>query len=218
MSCVFLPGKPNKIIVLNVAGPVLWDVIAQNPAAKDFLINFGKELKLKKEYSKEEIVKDIESNFPKISWNLLSANTEIIDILENEAMKLCSRINFDTFSANPAAVPFLRKNKKLISWKYLSLNPEAIDILKENPSKICYHSLCLNPKGFELLKNDINWKLMSGNPEGGNFIISNCKDPENELDWELISKNPSCLELLEMYPWKIVWESFYLNPNLTFSW
>ena len=88
----------------------------------------------------------------------LSGNPSAIHLLEKNfdiyKDEKIGKINWDKFSTNPAAIPFLEKYLYKINWNLLSLNPEAIPLLKQYPEKINWHCLSqnTNPIAIEMLE------------------------------------------------------------------
>ena len=162
---------------------VSWDALSENPNAIDLLREkIAEENNLpKKEYDKLEEIE-------KINWYKLSANQNVIELLEAELKVNPTKINWFQLSKNSKAIKLLEKelqeNPKNIDWVQLSKNSEAIHILDKNKDKIVWSALSENPNAGELLKDRVKYeeKLKKKVDEIPQL---------NKLNWSALSKNPS---------------------------
>ena len=61
-------------------------------------------------------------------------------------------LDWNVLSANPNAIDLLEENKHKIDWYELSANPNGIKLLNQHRDKINVPQLCSNPNGTYLLK------------------------------------------------------------------
>lgn len=118
---------------------------------------------------------------------------------------------------------FLEKNIKYIKWLPLSANPSAIHILKKYINMIDKSMININPKGFEILKENpdlINYELLCSNNsyEAMEMIDKIIKDPYNYnnkyISYELLSANPYAIKILINNSQKIDWFMAIENENI----
>lgn len=114
---------------------------------------------------------------------------------------LTNDVVLDVFSANPSAVPVLKKHLDKVVWRAMCANkcPEAVDLLAQHPGKIVWSVLSANPCAVKLFKGN-----------------------EHLLDWCQVNTNENALYLLGVYEWLGSWYSkskhfdlvwFSLNPH-----
>jgi hypothetical protein len=76
----------------------------------------------------------------KYYWkNLKNKRKVLLDWIDNEWL------SWDILSANPNAIDLLENNQDKINWYMLCINPNAIDLLDDNKNKIYWESLSSNP-------------------------------------------------------------------------
>ncbi len=213
-----LCGNPNAIGLLErsceksksgcmytgtATGDILWDALSSNPNAVHLL----------KQYPE------------RVDLQFLSLNFNAIDMLEKAVASLTRPINryewdyWKYLSANPNAVPLLKKYPDLIHWDILSMNPNAMDMLEENINKISWSYLNDNPHPRAL-------ELLQENPERIEYYYGICcnvngmkivrqvfeKYPDAHFCGRM-SSNPSAVPILEKYPYLIDWDFLSQNPN-----
>jgi hypothetical protein len=217
-----LCGNPKAIEILNIEykkdpNNLDWNALCGNPKAIGIL-NI--------EYKK---------NPNNIDWNALCGNPKAIEILNIEYDKNSKNLNWHILCGNPKAFRILnieyKKNSDNLDWDVLCGNPGAINILINEEiysKKINWSSLSGNtdPNAIELLKNksvsghvdpmwkslNINWDILSGNPNAIELIIKRLKiekineyntlwrpegpeGSERYINWKLLSANPSLFKI-----------------------
>jgi hypothetical protein len=121
----YFDNKPHHIEILNEARTLIeegkvdkityymWDILTQMPSAIDICERYFEE----KIYRKDTIFR-----------------------LDNTFFKEIGTVNlFRYFSRNPAALPFLTRNR-YFHWEGLMQNPGAIDLIKRNQSIAFKHT------------------------------------------------------------------------------
>ena len=79
----------------------------------------------------------------KYYWQLLDKRKVLLDWIDIEWL------SWDILSANPNAINLLENNLDKIDWNYLSVNPNAMDLFENNQDKINWSWLSKNPSIFE---------------------------------------------------------------------
>ena len=142
---------------------IFWDKLSSNPN-KEAIKLLKKKIKEEKNLTEHEL--NALSIHQKIDWFNLSSNYGAIKLLNANQDK----IRWDTLSANPKAIPLIKKriikeeksgydNEKIknnIDWNELSANPKAIKILENNKEKIEWIDFSTNPSIFALDRGNNN--------------------------------------------------------------
>ena len=82
-------------------------------------------------------------------------------------MKLCEWVPFDkldweSLSQNPSAVPILEKNLDKVDWFNLANNPNAIHLLENNLGNLSWCGLSKNPNIFTYDYNAMKDRMFRG--------------------------------------------------------
>ena len=131
-----------------------------------------------------------------------SIKNKIIDMKSLNASKRRGSLN--TLPDNVYSV-IVKQYKKLFRIKYVLKDW----VLKE---ELNWNMLSGNPNAIELLKANpkrIYWKLLSRNPNAIELLTAN----QDNIDWDELSANPNAIELLTANQDKIYWSALSLNPN-----
>ena len=95
----------------------------------------------------------------KINWDSLSENPNALPLLE----KNLDKINWYLLSNNPGAIPLLEKNLDRINWHMIALNHsrDTIRLFEQNQEKVKYASVYLSqhPSIFEVDKEAVYKKI-----------------------------------------------------------
>jgi hypothetical protein len=177
-------------------------------------INFLRKNKDKIDYSEvcknpciKYIIDLLEENLDKLNWDELSKNTFAYPLLK----KYPHNINWRLLCQNTSkeVIEMIEKYYiKFIHWLPLSANPSAIHLLKKYPNMIDKTSVNINPKAFEILKDNkelIDYKILCSNQskEAMKMIEDNIN--HSDVSFELLSSNPYAIPILLKYPQKIDW-------------
>jgi hypothetical protein len=142
---------------------IFWDKLSSNPN-KEAIKLLKKKIKEEKNLTEHEL--NALSIHQKIDWFNLSSNYGAIKLLNANQDK----IRWDTLSANPKAIPLIKKriikeeksgydNEKIknnIDWNELSANPKAIKILENNKEKIEWKDFSTNSSIFAIDRGNNN--------------------------------------------------------------
>lgn len=127
---------------------------------------------------------------------------------------------FKWLCSQEKAIPFISKHLEHANWDTLSANPAAIDLLLQHPDKINYQQLCKNthPEAIALLRSNpssICWNLVCANP--AEEAVALLLEPENAIRlspyWLSHNTNPRALRLLWHRTSEINWEGLSRNPS-----
>lgn len=162
-------------------------------------------------------------------------------LLDNYLPKIPKKyLSSKDLSRNPYAVPFLRKNPRLINWVHIFANPEALDLIEANLPRICFSPLSenTNPRAIEILRQHherIDWQMLSMN--SGDEAVKILLENPNKINWLGLSQNknpflmpfleanidktncfyfsanPIGLDILMRHPEYIYWPSFCANAS-----
>lgn len=143
--------------------------------------------------------------------------------------KLCNWVDENKLSANqlngnPFSIDYLKKNKKLIRWKYLSTNENAIELLQENPENIDWELIYTNKNAIILLKKHIldnnivlktsQWNNLCTNPSCMEiFNIPLVKKLGFGKNYFILCRNPDVVPLFHEDYSKIEWDYLSANPK-----
>jgi hypothetical protein len=139
-------------------------------------------------------------------------------LLDNYLQKIPKKdlYNKKELSRNPYAVPFLRKNPRLINWVHICANPEALDLIEANQYRIFFSPLSenTNPRAIEILRqhpDKIDWVMLSMN--SCNEAIDLLLENQDKINWLGLSqnRNPLILPFLEANIDKV--HHFYFSAN-----
>ena len=144
-----------------------WYYICKNPSCMDLILENPK----KYDYhwgalsSNRNAVPFLLQHMDHIVWEELCQNhsQEAIDLL----LQYPEHIDWLTFSSNPCATEYLRKNPDKINYWGLSWNYNAIDLIEQNLHKSCWMGISQNKNAIHLLKqhqDKIDWLHLSLNP------------------------------------------------------
>lgn len=99
---------------------------------------------------------------------------------------LLDDVVLEEFSANPSAVPVLKKHLDKVCWPAMCANqcPEAVDLLAQHLDKI-------------------DWSVLSAN----SCAVRLFKGNDHLLDWRKVNTNECALDLLGIYEWHGIWNS-----------
>ena len=153
---------------------VNWDLILYNTSAIDFIVANHTRIRGRKSWNRLSQNKSIthlirdgkiyltDDLIIDVDWFNICGNPNAMEIIEANLDKIS---DFTMLSCNPAAVPFLERNPKLIRWNYLCGNPAAIHLIMQKKEKIDWHFLSENshPVAIELLRanlNKVNWSKL----------------------------------------------------------
>jgi hypothetical protein len=196
----FVSQNPMAMDVIDVAN-IDWEQLCENPAdwAVDLLVE----------------------NRSRISWYNIARNPNprALVLLESVEFSVADMIRCEIdemLSANPSAIPILRKQPDLVDHTYIMWNPAAKDLIAEMKIPIFYGALAVNPADWavDMLLSPgvircINVFSLSynTNPRIVEYLIAH---PEI-IDWNVFSKNPSAIKYLRENPEKVSVD-IYTNP------
>jgi hypothetical protein len=196
----FVSQNPMAMDVIDVAN-IDWEQLCENPAdwAVDLLVE----------------------NRSRISWYNIARNPNprALVLLESVEFSVADMIRCEIdemLSANPSAIPILRKQPDLVDHTYIMWNPAAKDLIAEMKIPIFYGALAVNPADWA-----VDMLLSPGVLTGHDNIYGLSLNTNSRIvayliahpgliDWGAFSMNPSAIKYLRENPTKVT-KSIYAN-------